>query len=56
MLREFEIRWSDLTKECQKRLDEFLGLEEGDDNNWEFVPITSIVFEDPDPPVEAEIQ
>jgi len=56
MLKEFEIYWSDLTKECQKRMNEFLGLKEGDDNNWELVPFASIVIEEPDPPVEAEIQ
>lgn len=41
-----EIYWDDLTEECKKRIAEQLGLEDGDDNNWTFVPITSFYVED----------
>ena len=45
MTETFEIYWNDLTKECQDRLDDFLGLEKGDDNNWTFIPVTTFEVE-----------
>ena len=56
MLKEFEIYWKDLSNDCQERLAKFLDLEANDDNNWEFIPITSICFEIEDPPIETCIQ
>ena len=45
-MKRFEFYWTDLTEECQKKLSEFLNLDEGDDNNWTYIPITTIEIED----------
>ena len=45
-MKTIEIYWTDLTEECQKRIAETLDLEKGDDNNWTFVPITTIEIEE----------
>lgn len=46
MTKTFEIYWPDLTESCQKRLAEFLDLEEGDDGNYTYIPITIFEVED----------
>ena len=46
MTKTFEIFWPDLTEECQKRFSEFLGLEDGDDGNYTFIPITTFEVEE----------
>ena len=46
MTKTFEIYWTDLTEECQKRLAKFLNLEDGDDGNYTFIPITSFEVEE----------
>lgn len=46
MTKTFEIFWTDLTEDCQKRLGEFLNLEEGDDGNYTYIPITSFKIEE----------
>ena len=46
MTKTFEIYWPDLTEECQKRLAEFLNLEEGSDGNYTFIPITTFEVEE----------
>lgn len=56
MTKTFDIYWNDLTEECQNELDKFLGLEKGDDNNWTFIPITSLTIEEDDSEVEDRIQ
>ena len=56
MLEEFEIYYDDLTEDCKKRLKDFLESKDGEDNNWEFSPITSICLELDDPKVEDLIQ
>ena len=45
-MKKFEIFWTDLTEECQKRFAEFLKLEEGDDGNYTYIPITSFEIEE----------
>ena len=46
MTKTFEIFWTDLTEDCQNRLDDFLGLEHGDDGNYTYIPITSFEIEE----------
>jgi len=43
MTKTFEIYWSDLTEECQKRLYEFLGNENG---NYDVFPFATLYRED----------
>lgn len=40
------IYWQDLTEKCQNQIREILNLEENDDNNWTYFPITTIEVED----------
>lgn len=40
---EFEIFWNDLTEECQKRLYDFLG---GENGNYDVFPIATLYKED----------
>ena len=40
------IYWQDLTEKCQNQIREILKLEEDDDNNWTYFPITTIEIED----------
>lgn len=46
MTKTFEIFWTDLTEECQKGLAEFLKLEDGDDGNYTFFPLTVLEIEE----------
>lgn len=46
MTKTFEIFWTDLTEECQKEFAKFLGLEDGDDGNYTFIPITVLEVEE----------
>ena len=41
-MKEFEIYWGDLTKECQERLSEFLG---GENGNYDVFPIATLQLE-----------
>jgi hypothetical protein len=41
-----EIYWNDLTETAQKRIQDILGLDEDDDNNWNFIPITTFEIEE----------
>lgn len=41
----FELYWKDLTPECQKRLEEFLG---GENGNYDVTPIVTLEFEEMD--------
>ena len=45
-MKTFEIYWTDLTEDCKKRLSEFLGLEDGDDGNYTYIPITTFEIEE----------
>lgn len=45
-MKTFEFYWTDLTEECQKRFAEFLGLEEDDDGNYTYIPITTFEIEE----------
>lgn len=38
--------WDDLTDKAKKKLQETLGLEEGDDNNWTYVPFAMLDIQD----------
>lgn len=42
-MNEFEIFWNDLTEECQKRLYDFLG---GENGNYDVFPIATIYQEE----------
>lgn len=43
---EFSLYWDDLTEDCQKRLQQTLSLEEDDNNNWDLIPITTLMWEE----------
>ena len=43
MTKEFEFYWQDLTEECQKRLEEFLG---GENGNYEVFPFATLEIEE----------
>lgn len=45
-MKTFEFYWDDLTEECQKRLQEFLNLEEGDNNNYDVFPFATLEIEE----------
>ena len=45
MTKTFEIYWSDLTEECQKKLYEFLG---GENGNYDMIPLAILEEEDTD--------
>lgn len=34
-----EIRWNDLTRAKQKEIQQQLGLDENDNNNWDLIPM-----------------
>lgn len=42
-MNEFEIFWNDLTEECQKRLYDFLG---GENGNYDVFPIATVCKEE----------
>lgn len=44
-MKQFEIYWDDLTAECQQRLYEFLGNENG---NYDAFPIVTLEVEEDD--------
>ena len=46
MTKIFEFYWDDLTEECKKEFAEFLGLEDGDDGNYSFIPLATFEVED----------
>ena len=46
MIKTFEFYWDDLTEECQKSFAEFLGLEEGDNDNYDIFPIYTFEVEE----------
>ena len=46
MTKTFEIFWDDLVPETQKQLQEFLGLEEDDNNNYDVFPIATLEVEE----------
>ena len=43
MTKEFEFYWQDLTEECQKRLEEFLG---GENGNYDVFPFAILEIEE----------
>ena len=43
MTKVFEFFWSDLTSECQERLYDFLG---GENGNYDYIPFASLEIED----------
>ena len=43
MTKTFEFYWKDLTEECQKRLSEFLG---GENGNYDYFPFAILEVED----------
>ncbi len=43
MTKTFEFYWDDLTPECQARLFEFLG---GENGNYDFFPFATLEIED----------
>ena len=43
MTKTFEFYWQDLTEECQKRLEEFLGEENG---NYDVFPFATLEIEE----------
>ena len=46
-MKTFDIYWDDLTEECQKRLSEFLELDEDEgDGNFSILPLAEINVED----------
>ena len=42
-MKTFEIYWGDLTEECQKRLEEFLG---GENGNYDVLPLATLEIEE----------
>lgn len=46
MTKTFEFYWNDLTTECQKRLQEFLDIEEDDNNNYDVFPFATLEIEE----------
>ena len=46
MTKTFEFFWDDLTPECQKAFGKFLGLEEGDNNNYDIFPFCTFEVEE----------
>ena len=46
MIKTFEFFWDDLTEECQKELQKFLGLEPDDNNNYDIFPFATLKVEE----------
>lgn len=46
MIKTFEFFWDDLTEKCQKELQEFLGIEEDDNNNYDIFPFATLEVEE----------
>lgn len=42
-MKTFEIYWDDLTEECQRRLEEFLG---GENGNYDVLPLATLKIEE----------
>lgn len=42
-MKKFEFYWGDLTEECQKRLYDFLG---GENGNYDYFPFAMLEIED----------
>ncbi len=45
MIKTFEFYWNDLTPDCQARLFEFLG---GENGNYDYFPFATLEIEDDD--------
>lgn len=46
MTKTFEFYWDDLTPECQERLQEFLGIDKDDNNNYDVFPFATLEIEE----------
>ena len=43
MTKEFEFYWDDLTEECKKRFEKFLG---GENGNYDVIPFATLMIEE----------
>ncbi len=45
-MTKIEIYWNDLTRATQKEIQQMLGLDENDNNNWDLIPMATLEIED----------